>query len=241
MGGGGGGEWKNGFCANCFLAGQSSVRTFFFVFPDIVFVTFWIANYFLPGSIVQILFFWHLYPRASRWSINVFFQHFVSSHTPWRKVICSIPTQDAPRALIGNYFHVSTMFQKLKVFLQQRYVGNVSDFCDFAIVCDYVWSRLKINVPLFSLSPSVAAHHGLSIYPKKELPFFILFTAGLCSFTALLALLTHQFPEPMANAAKTVGITCLLSFGITHHSSPSMLGFEAITFTKGEQHSVFWS
>ncbi|XP_068701743.1 protein ST7 homolog [Montipora foliosa] len=46
-------------------------------------------------------------------------------------------------------------------------------------------------------------HHELSIYPKKELPFFILFTAALCSFTAMLALLTYQFPEPMANAAKT--------------------------------------
>ncbi|KAK3699915.1 hypothetical protein QZH41_016588, partial [Actinostola sp. cb2023] len=46
-------------------------------------------------------------------------------------------------------------------------------------------------------------HHVLSVYPKKELPFFILFTAGLCSFTAVLALLTHQFPEPMANLART--------------------------------------
>ena len=36
------------------------------------------------------------------------------------------------------------------------------------------------------------AFHEVSVYPKKELPFFILFTAGLCSFTALLALLTHQ-------------------------------------------------
>jgi hypothetical protein len=35
------------------------------------------------------------------------------------------------------------------------------------------------------------------VYPKKELPFFILFTAGLCSFTALLALLTHQYPDSM--------------------------------------------
>uniref|UniRef100_A0A6P8IUU7 Protein ST7 homolog n=1 Tax=Actinia tenebrosa TaxID=6105 RepID=A0A6P8IUU7_ACTTE len=47
------------------------------------------------------------------------------------------------------------------------------------------------------------SHHVLSVYPKKELPFFILFTAGLCSFTAILALLTHQFPEPMANLART--------------------------------------
>ncbi|XP_064633143.1 suppressor of tumorigenicity 7 protein homolog isoform X2 [Lineus longissimus] len=46
--------------------------------------------------------------------------------------------------------------------------------------------------------------HEVSVYPKKELPFFILFTAGLCSFTALLALLTHQYPEPMGVIAKTV-------------------------------------
>ncbi|KAJ3596766.1 hypothetical protein NHX12_003167 [Muraenolepis orangiensis] len=44
--------------------------------------------------------------------------------------------------------------------------------------------------------------HEVSVYPKKELPFFILFTAGLCSFTALLALLTHQFPELMGVFAK---------------------------------------
>lgn len=46
--------------------------------------------------------------------------------------------------------------------------------------------------------------HEVSIYPKKELPFFIIFTAGLCSFTALLALLTHQYPEPMGVLAKSV-------------------------------------
>ncbi|XP_033105512.1 suppressor of tumorigenicity 7 protein homolog isoform X1 [Anneissia japonica] len=47
-----------------------------------------------------------------------------------------------------------------------------------------------------------AAFHEVSVYPKKELPFFILFTAGLCTFTALLALLTHQFPDPMGFLAK---------------------------------------
>lgn len=48
------------------------------------------------------------------------------------------------------------------------------------------------------------AFHEVSVYPKKELPFFILFTAGLCSFTALLALLTHQYPEPMGVFAKAM-------------------------------------
>lgn len=46
--------------------------------------------------------------------------------------------------------------------------------------------------------------HEVSVYPKKELPFFILFTAGLCSCTALLALLTHQYPESMGHFAKAL-------------------------------------
>lgn len=54
-----------------------------------------------------------------------------------------------------------------------------------------------------------AAFHEVSVYPKKELPFFILFTAGLCSFTAILAMLTHQFPELMGVFAKAVStMTC---------------------------------
>lgn len=51
------------------------------------------------------------------------------------------------------------------------------------------------------------AFHEVSVYPKKELPFFILFTAGLCSFTAMLALLTHQFPELMGVFAKAVSVS----------------------------------
>ncbi|XP_043196911.1 protein ST7 homolog isoform X1 [Amphibalanus amphitrite] len=46
--------------------------------------------------------------------------------------------------------------------------------------------------------------HEVSVYPKKELPFFILFTGALCSCTAILALLTHQYPEPMGIVAKTI-------------------------------------
>ncbi|XP_006865973.1 PREDICTED: suppressor of tumorigenicity 7 protein-like isoform X3 [Chrysochloris asiatica] len=54
--------------------------------------------------------------------------------------------------------------------------------------------------------------HHVSVYPKKELPFFIHFTAGLCSSTAMLALLTHQFPEIMGVFAKAVSMisrTCI--------------------------------
>ncbi|XP_071474296.1 suppressor of tumorigenicity 7 protein-like isoform X7 [Marmota flaviventris] len=46
--------------------------------------------------------------------------------------------------------------------------------------------------------------HHVSVYPKKELPFFIHFTAGLCSSTAMIALLTHQFPEIMGVFAKAI-------------------------------------
>lgn len=45
--------------------------------------------------------------------------------------------------------------------------------------------------------------HEVSVYPKKELPFFILFTAALCSITALLALLTHQYPDTMGVVARS--------------------------------------
>ncbi|KAF7225279.1 transcript variant X3, partial [Nothobranchius furzeri] len=66
------------------------------------------------------------------------------------------------------------------------------------------WSPvLSANTGLFvCLSHVEAVFHEVSVYPKKELPFFILFTAGLCSFTAMLALLTHQFPELMGVFAK---------------------------------------
>ncbi|XP_061487981.1 suppressor of tumorigenicity 7 protein-like isoform X1 [Rhineura floridana] len=56
--------------------------------------------------------------------------------------------------------------------------------------------------------------HDVSVYPQKELPFFIHFTAGLCSFSAMLALLMHQFPELMVIFAKAFFGTLLspLSF-----------------------------
>nr|XP_037854016.1 suppressor of tumorigenicity 7 protein-like isoform X3 [Chlorocebus sabaeus] len=46
--------------------------------------------------------------------------------------------------------------------------------------------------------------HHVSVYPKKELPLFIHFTAGFCSSTAMIAILTHQFPEIMGIFAKAV-------------------------------------
>ena len=55
------------------------------------------------------------------------------------------------------------------------------------------------------------AFHEVSVYPKKELPFFILFTAGLCSVTALLAIMTHRYPDKMTEIVRAVSnYLCLL-------------------------------
>ncbi|XP_038675429.1 suppressor of tumorigenicity 7 protein homolog isoform X2 [Scyliorhinus canicula] len=65
--------------------------------------------------------------------------------------------------------------------------------------------------------------HEVSVYPKKELPFFILFTAGLCSFTAMLALLTHQFPELMGVFAKAFFSTLFAPFNFVMEKIESVL------------------
>lgn len=44
--------------------------------------------------------------------------------------------------------------------------------------------------------------HDVSVYPTKELPFFLKFTAGLCLFTLSLALLTHFYPIFMGELAR---------------------------------------
>ena len=72
----------------------------------------------------------------------------------------------------------------------------------------YVYSLASVP-HMIPLPLICAAFHEVSVYPKKELPFFILFTGALCSCTAILALLTHQYPEPMGIVAKTVSAPAL--------------------------------
>uniref|UniRef100_A0A5S6QX28 Protein ST7 homolog n=1 Tax=Trichuris muris TaxID=70415 RepID=A0A5S6QX28_TRIMR len=43
------------------------------------------------------------------------------------------------------------------------------------------------------------AWHELSTYPKKELPFAILFAAGLCSGLLILLVVLHQYPKAVSN------------------------------------------
>ncbi|XP_036127745.1 suppressor of tumorigenicity 7 protein-like isoform X3 [Molossus molossus] len=63
------------------------------------------------------------------------------------------------------------------------------------------WKRIEGALNLLQCTWE-GTFHPVSVYPKKELPFFICFTAGLCSSTAMIALLTHQFPEIMSVFAK---------------------------------------
>ncbi len=77
--------------------------------------------------------------------------------------------------------------------------------------------------------------HEVSVYPKKELPFFILFTAGLCSFTAMLALLTHQFPELMGVFAKAVSVTHLS----TPHKHTTLKGC-SFPSAQIQYHQLWW-
>jgi len=48
------------------------------------------------------------------------------------------------------------------------------------------------------------AFHYVSVYPKKEWPLYIVVVASVCTITAVLAVLTHQYPEAMILCAKTV-------------------------------------
>ncbi|XP_017725191.1 PREDICTED: suppressor of tumorigenicity 7 protein-like isoform X5 [Rhinopithecus bieti] len=65
------------------------------------------------------------------------------------------------------------------------------------------WKRIEGALNLLQCTWEGTFHH-VSVYPKKELPLFIHFTAGFCSSTAMIAILTHQFPEIMGIFAKTM-------------------------------------
>uniref|UniRef100_A0A2K5K510 Suppressor of tumorigenicity 7 protein-like n=1 Tax=Colobus angolensis palliatus TaxID=336983 RepID=A0A2K5K510_COLAP len=67
------------------------------------------------------------------------------------------------------------------------------------------WEGSKYSFPKGTLiSLTIHSFHHVSVYPKKELPLFIHFTAGFCSSTAMIAILTHQFPEIMGIFAKAM-------------------------------------
>ncbi|KFD54835.1 hypothetical protein M513_04269 [Trichuris suis] len=54
------------------------------------------------------------------------------------------------------------------------------------------------------VTASFVAWHELSTYPKKELPFAILFAAGLCSGLLILLVVLHQYPKALSNLLNAV-------------------------------------
>uniref|UniRef100_A0A2K6V5M8 Suppressor of tumorigenicity 7 protein-like n=1 Tax=Saimiri boliviensis boliviensis TaxID=39432 RepID=A0A2K6V5M8_SAIBB len=75
------------------------------------------------------------------------------------------------------------------------------------------WKQIEGALNLLQCTWEGTFHH-VSVYPKRELPLFIHFTAGFCSSTAMIAILTHQFPEIMGIFVKAVSMisrTCLSS------------------------------
>lgn len=90
------------------------------------------------------------------------------------------------------------------------------------VVSSFVAHPTDFKYPFLPPPTVTPAFHEVSVYPKKELPFFILFTAGLCSFTAMLAMLTHQFPELMGVFAKAVS-TSTAGGSINNQISNKML------------------
>uniref|UniRef100_F6S105 Suppressor of tumorigenicity 7 protein-like n=1 Tax=Callithrix jacchus TaxID=9483 RepID=F6S105_CALJA len=66
------------------------------------------------------------------------------------------------------------------------------------------WKRIEGALNLLQCTWEGTFHH-VSVYPKKELPLFIHFTAGFCSSTAVIAVLTHQLPEIMGIVKAVLG------------------------------------
>lgn len=46
--------------------------------------------------------------------------------------------------------------------------------------------------------------HEISVYPKKDLPFFIRFTASLCTVTAILAFGFYSYPDLLIYLVRSV-------------------------------------
>jgi len=50
----------------------------------------------------------------------------------------------------------------------------------------------------------VLGFHTVSVYPKKECPFFIVFVACLFTFTGTIAILTHYNPDMVMSVARYI-------------------------------------
>ncbi|CDW59161.1 suppression of tumorigenicity [Trichuris trichiura] len=78
------------------------------------------------------------------------------------------------------------------------------------------WEGSMLSTDAFAVDQAIFQHfgsvdrellpawHELSTYPKKELPFAILFAAGLCSGLLILLIVLHQYPKALSNFANAL-------------------------------------
>lgn len=109
-------------------------------------------------------------------------------HGHWRRAISFFHILLVRSARIGKFFQV---LKKILLFLK----------------LNLFFKSAKLSKKILSI-----VHHEVSVFPERETPFFIMFTAGLCTFTALIAFLTHQYPDHMAIVAKTVSKCVFIAF-----------------------------
>lgn len=93
-----------------------------------------------------------------------------------------------------------TAFDQIPYPLEKGYLfhpyPSCTELADRELLPGNLFSRMS-NLSIFILFMLFVyvAYHKISVFPKKDLPFFIHFTAGLSSFTALLALLIYLQPK----------------------------------------------
>ncbi|VDN51624.1 unnamed protein product [Dracunculus medinensis] len=77
------------------------------------------------------------------------------------------------------------------------------------------------------------AWHDVSVYPKRDLPFFTVFTVVLCLLTALMAIFTHRLPKELIHPFSSVGsifyavIDCL--YNLIPENAVNLLASKPIT------------
>jgi len=79
----------------------------------------------------------------------------------------------------------------------------IKRFCQVQSPSIYVWVLTTILNK---------AHHTISIYPRQEVPFFIVFSGILCFSFMTLTVIAYHFPNVMTQYAKAVSIVLMHIF-----------------------------
>lgn len=90
----------------------------------------------------------------------------------------------------------------------------------YRVACVHVFSVFTCSI--------LAAHHTISVYPRQEVPFFMVFSGILCFSFMTLTVVAYHFPTVMTQYAKTVSdlvlyvMWCCVCVG--HNDLPVIIG-----------------